>query len=65
MKNNNNSIVIIGHSNTTKEGVTLHLNRLAKLKTGNLYGMKHWVSWDEIGSSIFQNYAEEFKKLNP
>jgi len=53
-----NEVIITGFSNTTKEGVTLHTNLPAKLKNGNVKGTSVWVSWDKIGSALFDNYTE-------
>jgi len=53
-----NEVIITGFSNATKEGVTLHTNIPAKLKTGNVKGTSMWVSWDKIGSALLDNYTE-------
>ncbi len=52
-------IVITSFSNPTSEGVTLQLNKPAKLKTGTGYFTEFWISWDKIGQSIFEDYTEE------
>jgi len=51
-------VIIIGFSNANKEGVTLHTNIPAKLKTGNVKGVSIWVLWDKIGSALLENYTE-------
>lgn len=53
-----NEVIITGFSNTNKEGVTLHTNIKAKLKTGNVKGTSIWVSWDKIGSALLQDYTD-------
>lgn len=58
MTNNlENDVVITHFSNATKEGITLHLNKKATLKTGNVANNKIWVSWDKIGSLLFDKYV--------
>lgn len=51
-------VIITGFSNPTSEGVTLHLNKKTTLKTGNVPAQEFYVSWDKIGSAIFDNYTE-------
>lgn len=51
-------VIITGFSNVTSEGVTLHTNIPAKLKSGNVENSMVWVSWDKIGSAVFDNYTE-------
>ena len=51
-------IIITGFSNATSEGVVLHLNEKATLKTGNVSSQEFWVSWDKIGQYLFDNYTE-------
>lgn len=58
----NKEVVITGYSNLTSEGLTLHLNRLGKLKNGNIHGNEFWVSWDKIGESLFENYCSDYDK---
>jgi len=53
-----NEVIITGFSNANKEGVTLHTNIPAKLKTGNVKGTSMWVSWDKIGKALLQDYTE-------
>lgn len=55
-----NEVIITGFSNATKEGVALHTNIPAKLKTGNIKGTTIWVSWDKIGAALFENYTERY-----
>jgi hypothetical protein len=67
MKNENN-VIITHYSNITKEGIVLHLNFPATLKTGRLTSKEFYVSWDKIGDSLFDNYAhldsvDEYRKL--
>lgn len=50
-------IIIKAISNVTGEGVTLHMNVPAKLKTGIGSYKDVWVSWDKIGESLFENYT--------
>lgn len=50
-------VIIIGFSNPTPEGVVLHTNIPATLKTGNIQSKEMWVSWDKIGASLFYNYT--------
>lgn len=59
-------VIITGFGNVTNEGVTLHLNKAAKLKTGIGYYKEFWVSWDKIGESLFENYTtkQEVDDLN-
>ena len=52
-------VIIIGYSNVTKEGVVLHLNKKAKLKTGHLSSIEFWVSWDKIGEALLEGYTEK------
>lgn len=52
------NIIITGFSNPTSEGVIIHLNQKASLKTGNLQAAEFWVSWDKIGALLFDSYAE-------
>jgi len=54
-----NEVIITGFSNAGKQGVTLHTNIPAKLKTGNVKGTSMWVSWDKIGSALLENYTEK------
>jgi len=51
-------VIITEISNVSKEGVTLHTNVPAKLKTGNVKGTSMWVSWDKIGKALLENYTE-------
>jgi len=59
-------VIITGFSNVNNEGVTLHTNVKAKLKTGHVKGTSMWVSWDKIGSALLENYTErkEVVELN-
>jgi hypothetical protein len=52
-------VIITGYSNMTKEGIVLHTNVPAKLKTGNVTSKEVWVSWDKIGAALFDDYTEE------
>lgn len=54
-----NDVIITGFSNSTSEGVTLHLNTKTTLKTGNVKNSQFWVSWDKIGKPLFDNYTDE------
>jgi hypothetical protein len=51
-------VIITGFSNASKDGVVLHTNIPAKLKTGNVKGNTSWVSWDKIGAALFNDYTE-------
>lgn len=51
--------IIIGFSNVTSEGVTLHLNQKTSLKNSNLKCDEFWVSWDKIGENLFKNYNDD------
>lgn len=53
-----NNVIIIGFSNPTSEGVNLHLNEKASLKTGNIISDTFYVSWDKIGRALFDDYTE-------
>lgn len=55
---NMENVIITGFSNPTKEGVVLHLNKKASLKTGNIVSNEFWVSWDKIGHALFDGYTE-------
>lgn len=50
-------VIIVGYSNLTNEGLVLHLNRAAKLKTGNVATKEFWISWDKIGEMLFNDYC--------
>jgi hypothetical protein len=52
-------VIITGFSNANSEGVILHTNIPAKLKTGNVRGRSTWVSWDKIGELLFDDYTKE------
>ncbi len=52
-------VIITSFSNVTAEGLTLHLNKKASLKTGNIKRKSFWISWDKIGALLFDNYTEE------
>jgi len=56
-------IIITGYSNVTKEGIMLHLNKRAKLKTGNITCTELWVSWDKIGEALIDGYTEKSEVL--
>lgn len=55
----NTDIIITGFSNPTSEGVVLYLNKKTSLKTGTLTSDNFWVSWDKIGSLLFDGYTKE------
>lgn len=52
-------VILTGYSNLTKEGVVLHLNKPAKLKSGTGYFKEVWVSWDKIGAALFEDYTQK------
>jgi len=52
------NVVITGFSKATDEGVVLHLNEKTSLKTGNVKNNEFWISWDKIGSLLFDNYTD-------
>lgn len=54
-----NEVIITEISNVTKEGVTLHTNIPARLKTGNVKGDSMWISWDKIGIALLENYTKK------
>ena len=54
----NKEIIIIGTSNYSREGITLHLNKPGTLKTGNIKSKKFWISWDKIGENLFDEYTK-------
>lgn len=56
--------VIIGFSNPTKEGITLHLNNHTTLKGGTMHSKEFYVSWDKIGKALFDSYCEDLSDLN-
>jgi hypothetical protein len=58
--------IIIGFSNPTSEGVTIHLNKPSKLKGGNIPSKDFWVSWDKIGRALIDGYTDktEVDELN-
>jgi hypothetical protein len=62
----NRDVIITKYSNITNKGLVIHLNKKAKLKTGNLYSNEFWVSWDKIGEALIENYTDkcEVPELN-
>lgn len=54
-------VIITGFSKPTKEGVVLHLNKPARLKTGTGYFQEVYVSWDKIGAALFDGYTEKME----
>ena len=52
-------VIITGFSDATSEGVTLHTNIPARLKSGSLENSIVWVSWDKIGLALFDNYTQK------
>jgi len=52
-------VIITGFSNATSEGVVLHLNKPARLKTGTGAFKDIYVSWDKIGKALFDEYIEK------
>lgn len=54
-----NNVIITGYSNPTSEGVTIHLNKRAKLKNGHMHCDSWYVSWDKIGSALIEGYTEK------
>ena len=59
-----NEVIITGYTNPTTEGVTLHTNIKAKLKGGNMKVKSIWVSWDKIGSALFENYTDRVETVD-
>lgn len=51
-------VKIVAYSNVSKQGVLLHLNKKATLKTGCLSSLEFWVSWDKIGEALIEGYEE-------
>lgn len=54
-----NDLIITGFGNPTSEGVTIYLNKPARLKTGTGEFKEFWVSWDKIGTALFEGYTDE------
>lgn len=54
-------VIITQFSNPTSKGVTLHLNKATKLKTGTGHFKEFWVSWDKIGQYLFDGYTEKIE----
>jgi hypothetical protein len=52
-------VIITGFSNPTSEGVTIHLNHVARLKTGTGHFKEFWISWDKIGAALIDGYTEK------
>jgi len=55
----NERIVITGFSNATPEGLTLELSAKGSLKGHGLKSKEFWVSWDKIGSALFDDYCTD------
>jgi hypothetical protein len=51
-------VIITGYSHVTKEGVVLHLNKVATLKSGVMPTKEFWISWDKIGQALFDDYCD-------
>jgi hypothetical protein len=45
------NLLIIGYSNPTNEGITLHFNKPFDLN-GGISSEDWWLSWDKIGKAI-------------
>lgn len=54
-----NNLIITDFSNPSSEGITLHLNKPGRLKTGTGSFKQFWVSWDKIGEALFDEYTKE------
>jgi len=52
-------VIITGFSNPTSEGVIIHLNKAARLKTGTGHFEEFWISWDKIGAALIYGYTEK------
>ena len=52
-------VIIVSVGQITSEGVTLILNKPARLKTGKLRCTQFWVSWDKIGEALIEGYTQE------
>lgn len=59
-------VIIVGFSKPTEQGVIIHLNKPARLKTGTGHYSQFWISWDKIGSALIDGYTErqEVDELN-
>ncbi len=53
------SIIITEFSNPNKQGVTIHLNKVARLKTGVGQYKEFFISWDKIGKALIEGYTDE------
>ncbi len=51
-------IIIVGFENATSQGVTLVTNKPARLRGHGVRGTSTWVSWDKIGSALFEDYTD-------
>lgn len=52
-------VIIVGYSNVSPEGVTLHTNIPARPKLFHAKTQEYWVSWDKIGLLLFEDYTTE------
>lgn len=50
-------VILKGASGMTKQGITLHLNRGTTMKNGAYATKEVWLSWDQIGELLFENYC--------
>lgn len=50
-------VIITGFSKPSSEGIILHFNVPARLKTGIGAFSEIWVSWDKIGEALISEYA--------
>lgn len=51
-------VIITGYT-AKKEGVVLETNIPARLKPNRIPSKETFVSWDKIGTLLFENYTDE------
>ena len=47
---------IIGYSNVTHEGVTLHFDRPVHVNDAGLNSEDWWLSWEKIGGALLSDW---------
>ena len=53
-------VIVIGTENITSEGLTLVLNKPARLKgRKGLKSKEWWLSWDAIGEAMIDGYTNK------
>lgn len=53
------TVIITHYDNVTDKGLVLHTNIPAKLKDGMMPSKSRFISWDKIGSLLFEDYTDE------